>query len=165
MKSEFEPEMLVVVSSRLNGESIGRVKRITKRFVELKSGSQWRLDGSPYPKQEWPDGHITPLKDMPEGTYARIKSARWAKKLASWKWNEVPMEQLESVLAILEGKAAPVFCTAPDGTPCEVCVVCGTLVFPRQLPHCEGCPDPEDAEDLYLDFNFSRKGDPETDHG
>jgi len=151
--SEFEIDMPVVVSSRMNGESIGRVARITKRFVELKSGSKWAHDGHPYPRQNYPDGHITPLKDMPEGTYERIRKARLAKKLGSWKWAEISLEQLESVRAILEGKIAPVF-HVHDGRGSEICVVCGTVLWPRPLPRCEGCPDPEDVppEDLHLHF-------------
>lgn len=35
----------------------------------------------------------------------------------------------------------------PDGSICDVCVVCGTLLMPGPPPRCEGCPDPEELED------------------
>lgn len=69
-------------------------------------------------------------------------------------WRRVSREKLEAIAAILADKSAPVARIAQDGSPAEVCVVCGCLLEPRPQPHCEGCPDPEDVpeEELHIAF-------------
>lgn len=79
------------------------------------------------------------------------------KKMRTVDWSQVDDHRLESIVALLEGKAAPVARVMSDGTAAEACVVCGDLLEPRQLPRCEDCPDPEDVpegEELHIDFTY-----------
>ena len=52
-------ERVAIVSRHRGFPEMGKVARVLKRFVELDDGSRWRLDGQPYPAQDWPSQRIT----------------------------------------------------------------------------------------------------------
>ena len=96
-KDEFEEGMLVAISSGYGRDiSISRVKRKTKRFVELESGGKWQLDGwDTYPKSggSWSTGSIRPATEDDITTVRRQKMIR---KLQKVDWKSVETEVLES---------------------------------------------------------------------
>lgn len=56
-------DKVAVVSRHRSFPEMAKVSRVLKRFVELDNGSRWRLDGQPYPAQDWPSRRITRWTD------------------------------------------------------------------------------------------------------
>ena len=59
---------------------IGKVKRVTKRFVELEDGSRWTHGGSTYPHQSYSRRGIDPIDDEHRAKVKRQRLLRYLEK-------------------------------------------------------------------------------------
>lgn len=79
-----------------------RVKRVTKRFVEMKDGSCWNHDGHPYPKQEWSQEFAIPWDILPKNEQAAILREIMLRRLNGIGWDEFTDEQLAQLLGTID---------------------------------------------------------------